>query len=457
MYKGIKVIVVEDEQSQLKMLEGALKSAGYQTEGFSDPKVALRKLKRESFDILITDNKMPGMTGIELIEEALKIDPELCCIIVTAYGSIETAVKAMKLGAYDYLTKPIDLDHLLILVEKGSEKRQLVRENKALKEQLKEKYSIEGIIGNSKKMQEIFSLIYRVAPTEATVLVQGESGTGKELIARAIHLYSLRKDAPFVAINCAAFPETLLESELFGHEKGAFTGASSRRIGRIEAANGGTLFLDEIGEISLSTQVKLLRFLQEREIERLGSNTSKKVDVRIIAATNRDLEKAMKEGLFREDLYWRLNVVSIKLPPLRERKEDLPMLMEYFIKKHNKRNRKNIHAYSKEFYEVLSRYDFPGNVRELENIMESAIVMARGNLLTLSDLPGYLNTDTEGISSPTLKEGETLTERIEKIEKDLILKALEENDYVQTRAAKRLGISERVLRYKMKKYGFKEK
>jgi DNA-binding NtrC family response regulator len=451
--KDIRILVIDDEATQCRMLAETLQREGYEALPFTEPREALARLSREHFDILITDQRMPGMSGMDCIQEARRIDPDLTAIIVTAFGTIETAVKAMQSGAFDFLTKPIDVEHLLVLLAKAEEQRQLIRENRLLREQLQERQALPGMIGQSPPMQEVFSIIQRVAPTQATVLIRGESGTGKELIAQALHSHSARRDRPFVAVHCAALPETLLESELFGHEKGAFTGAIRARDGKFQAAHSGTLFLDEIGEIAPSVQVKLLRFLQEKSFERVGSNRPLQVDVRLVAATHRNLEQAIKDGSFREDLYYRLNVVTIRLPPLRERRRDLAALIDHFLKRYAQENQREIQGYTREFYDTLLRYDFPGNVRELENIVENAVVLSRGSHLGVADLPPALHTVAGGAEASAGAGPEALPDFLARIERDKIVLALEQHDYVQTRAAEALGIHERVLRYKMKKYG----
>ena len=373
--------------------------------------------------------------------------------MMTAYGTVETAVSAMKEGAYDYLTKPIDLDELLLMVQRIEKEVGLDRENRALKEQLREKFKVDFIISTSRRLEEALNLAGRVAQSQATVLILGESGTGKELIARAIHYSSPRADKPFVKVNCATLPENLLESELFGHEKGAFTGAAARRVGRFEQADQGSIFLDEIGDLSPSLQMKLLRVLQEKEFERVGSNQTIKSDVRVIAATNRNLEESIKKGAFREDLYYRLNVVTISLPPLRERKEDIPLLVEHFLEKYNRENKKAVTSLSKEAKDLLLQYDYPGNVRELENFIERAVVLCRGDTLTVQDLPLNLRQSKAEAALGGARGGRNLPEALEEIERQWIVRALERSGGVQTKAAEELGISERVLRYKMKKYG----
>jgi two-component system NtrC family response regulator len=376
-------------------------------------------------------------------------------ILITAYGSIASAVEAMKAGAYDYLTKPIELEELVHLIGRIAERQRLLAEVRELRTQLRDRFRFEGIIGESGKMQEVLSLVARVAPTPATVLIRGESGTGKELIAKAIHYNSPRRDQRFLKVNMAALPETLLESELFGHEKGAFTGATARRIGRFEAAHAGTLLLDEIGDLPAALQVKLMRVLQEREIERVGSHQPIPVDIRILAATNQDLERAVRERRFREDLYYRLNVFPIVLPPLRERRDDLPLLIEFLLKKFATRLGKRIATVSRETMDALLKYDYPGNVRELENILERAIILARHEAIYVEDLPLHLReTAPEAMEAPDTGHA-TLPEVLGAIERQMLLRALERHDGVQTRAAAELGISERVLRYKVHKHGLR--
>jgi two-component system NtrC family response regulator len=371
--------------------------------------------------------------------------------VITAYGTVDTAVAAIKSGAADYLTKPVNLDELLYRIEQVRERRRLLTENRELREALQTHHRIEGIIGEGRRMVEVLSLARRVAPSEATVLIRGESGTGKELIAKAIHYGSPRPSGPMIRVNCAALPETLLESELFGHEKGAFTGAVASRKGRFELADNGSLFLDEIGDLPLPLQAKLLRVLQEREFERVGSSKPIRVNVRILAATHRDLEALVKAGQFREDLYYRLNVVTIVLPPLRERREDIALLMDHFLQLFAKKNHKTIRGFTREARDVLLRYDYPGNVRELENIIERAVVLTRDDVVGRADLP--LSTQTlegeEGkqASLPAVMEG---------LERRMIREALVRSGGVQTRAAEMLGISERALRYKLNKYGLYE-
>jgi two-component system NtrC family response regulator len=448
-----KILIAEDEKTQRDLLEGFLKKEGFSVDPVANGREALQKLEGDFFDIALIDYKMPALDGLQTLREIRRLYPDLPVVMMTAYGTVETAVASMKEGALDYLTKPIDLDELLLILQKVIERSNLIRENKALKAQLQERYTFSNIVYSSPKMEEVMGLVARVAPSQATVLIRGESGTGKELIANAIHHASPRAKMPLVKVNCSAIPETLLESELFGHEKGAFTGAAQKRIGRFEEAEGGTVFLDEIGDLSPSTQVKLLRILQEKEFQRLGSNQTLKTDVRVIAATHQNLEEAMKKGQFREDLYYRLNVISIFLPPLRERKEDISLLIDYFLKKYSEANQKSISDISKEARALLLRYPYPGNVRELENLIERAVVLCRGEVITTQDLPFHLKEEKPEGSWDAARKAKNLPESLEGIERDLIIKALHEHQGVQTRAAESLGISERVLRYKIKKYG----
>jgi DNA-binding NtrC family response regulator len=451
-----RILIAEDEKNQRDLLDGFLKKEGFSVDAVSNGREALQTLGDNFFDIVLLDYKMPELDGLHTLQEVRQRYPELPVVMMTAYGTVETAVASMKEGALDYLTKPIELDELLLILQKVIERSQLIRENKELRARLHERYAFANIVYESPKMEEVMGLVSRVAPSQATVLIRGESGTGKELIANAIHYASARAKKPLVKVSCAAIPETLLESELFGHEKGAFTGATQRRIGRFEEAHEGTLFLDEIGELSPSTQVKLLRILQEKEFQRLGSNMTLKADVRVLAATNRHLEEAMKKGQFREDLYYRLNVISIQLPPLRERKEDIPPLIDYFLKKYAKENQKPVTDISKEARHLLLRHPYPGNVRELENLIERAVVLCRTELITTEDLPFHLREGKSEGAKGVYQKGKGLIDSLEETEKELILKALQQHQGVQTKAAESLGISERVLRYKMKKYALRQ-
>ncbi len=449
----LNILIVEDGRSQREMLRDFLISEGHRVMEAENGETAIKSVLNSHLDLILLDYKMPGMDGLEVLKEVKRINHEIDVVIITAYGTIETAVEAIKVGAIDYITKPIELDELLILVDRVAERRGLIRENELLKQELgKTGVTAEKIIYKSARMVELINMASRVSSSRASILIQGESGTGKELLARLIHQLSPRLHKPIVVVNCGALQENLLESELFGHEKGSYTGASSRRIGRFEEADGGTLFLDEIGELSPSIQVKLLRFLQEREISRLGSNINIAVDVRIISATNRDLETQVKEGSFREDLFYRLKVVAISLPPLRERKEDLPALLDHFMEKFARENGRNIQGMTAEARDLLLKYDYPGNVRELVNIMERAVVIARDNYITVSDLPFKSDSFTE--SSGKRLSG-SLRDSLEELEKHLIGEALTKADDNQSKAAEILGMSERMLRYKLKKYDLK--
>jgi two-component system NtrC family response regulator len=448
----IRILIAEDEKTQRDLLEGFLKKEGFSVEAVSNGKEILQKLQASFFDMALIDYKMPELDGLQTLKEIRRLYPDLPVIMMTAYGTVETAVAAMKEGALDYLTKPIDLDEILLMLQRIIERSNLIRENRELKVKLQERYTFAHIVYGSPKMEEVMGLVARVAPSQATILIRGESGTGKELIANAIHYASPRSGKPWVKVSCAAIPETLLESELFGHEKGAFTGAAQKRIGRFEEADGGSIFLDEIGDLSPSTQVKLLRFLQDKEFQRLGSNTTLKTDVRVITATHRNLEEAIKKEFFREDLYYRLNVISITLPPLKERREDIPLLIDHFLKKYSKENQKPISDISREARTLLLRYPYPGNVRELENLIERAVVLCRGEIITTQDLPFHIKDERSEKPWESHKKEKTLPESLEEIERDSILKALHQHQGVQTKAAESLGISERVLRYKMKKY-----
>ena len=454
MTEKLNILVVEDGQSQREMLRDFLKDEGYPVSEAENGESALKKLREDCFDLVLTDYKMPGMDGMALLQAAKELNPEVDVVVMTAFGTVETAVSAMKAGASDYISKPIDLDELQLLIERISRRRTIVHENKMLRKELRGKrITPAGIIFRSTAMAEVINMAGRVAKSRATVLIRGESGTGKELIARLIHDLSPRSEKPMTVVNCAALSETLLESELFGHEKGAFTGAAGTRLGRFEEADGGTLFLDEIGELTNAVQVKLLRFLQEREFQRVGGNRTFRSDVRVISATNRDLEEGMEGGRFREDLFYRLNVVGVTIPPLRDRREDLAPLMDHFLKRFSSENNRNINGVSSKARDLLMKYDYPGNVRELENILERAVVIARGDTIEIADLP-FSEGDLHLAGKENWSRG-TLKEAMAFLEMEMVQNAMAETGNHQTRAAHILGISERMLRYKLKKYGFK--
>jgi two-component system NtrC family response regulator len=443
------ILVVEDDPLQRRLIKQNLEQEDYTVFDAPSGKGALEVLSLYPIDIAVVDYKLDGETGVEVIQEILKRNPLVTPIIVTAFANIETAVEAMRKGAYDYIVKPIDFEKFLLAVERALERQKLRREVSVLKTSLEEKFSSKNMVVASAGMEEVAGLIAKAAGSDATVLIGGETGTGKDLVAKTIHYSSRRKDGPYLAVNIPSLPETLIEGELFGAEKGAYTGAHERKTGKFEAASGGTLYLDEIGDLPPQVQVKLLRFLQDREFYRLGSPKPLKSDVRIIAATNRDLEKLMKEERFRADLFYRLNVIRIQVPPLRERKEDIPPLVDFFIKKYAAREGKKIAGVSQEAMAALLRYPFPGNIRELENTIERAAVFAEGDYLTLADLPVFLKEKKEAdIVSPDLQ----LTEKVRRLEVQEIKRALLEANGVKSRAARALGITERMLGYKMKIY-----
>lgn len=452
--KKLDILVVEDERSQREMLRDFLRKEGHRIIEAEDGEKAIAEMRMNAVDMAIIDYRMPGLTGLEVLKEARKINPELDVVIVTAFGTIDTAVEAMKAGAADYITKPIELEELLIIIRRIAERQTLVRENEILRQELSAReVRHENIIYRSAPMAELVNLAGRVAKSNATVLIQGESGTGKELFAGLIHSLSPRSHKAMITVNCAALPETLIESELFGHEKGSFTGATQRRIGRFEQADGGTLFLDEIGEVPPSVQVKLLRFIQYGEYQRVGGDRGLKADVRVISATNQDLEGMVRGGRFREDLFFRLNVIALKVPPLRERREDIPVLLKHLVSRYAKQNMKRIEGLSREAMDRLVKYDYPGNVRELENIIERAVVISRGSVISLEDLP--FKEEQASLTSASEEKKGTLREILEALERHLIQEAMESAGSNQTQAAASLGLSERMLRYKLKKYGLK--
>jgi len=442
------ILVVDDEDAQRHVLAGFLRKRGHEVSAAGSVDEALKLAATSSLDLVLTDLRMPAKTGIDLLDGLRKLNPEIPVIVMTAFGTVASAVEAMKRGAADYLTKPVDLDELEVLVNRTLERRALESENRELRRELESRHRLQGLETANRRMAEAINTAARAATSRATILIRGESGTGKELLARAIHLASPRSKGPFVGVNIAALPDTLVESELFGHERGAFTGADREYRGRFETASGGTLLLDEIGDLPKTTQVKLLRVLQEQTFERLGSTRSLRVDVRVIAATNRDLEAMVRAGDFREDLYYRLNVVSIEVPPLRDRREDIPLLIDHFLKRFASESHTGPKTLSREAMDALVKYGYPGNVRELENLVLRAVVLARGAQIQTADLPMHV-TELPSEGQP---EARTFVERVAEFERRLILDALERADGVQTRAARLLGMSERHLRYKLKKY-----
>ncbi len=442
------VLIVEDEKNTREGLARALRRT-CQVLTADSAERALKTLDETTVQVMVSDLRLPGMDGLALVRRALAHGSQPLCILLTAYGSIETAVEAMKAGAYDFLTKPVNLDQLDLVLQRALRSRQLEADNLSLRARLDEKFGLESFIGSTPVMEELFTLIRQVAPSRATVLIQGESGTGKELVAQAIHRLSPRASGPFIAVHCAALPQTLLESELFGHEKGAFTGAAERRRGRFELAEGGTLFLDEISEIEPALQVKLLRVLEERKFERVGGQETLEADIRLLTATNRDLAQLARENKFRQDLFFRLNVVTITLPPLRERVNDIPLLTRAFLKELARENGKTVDDITPEAMHLLLAYSWPGNVRELRNVMERMVVLARGNKLTVRDLPPNLRAAAPGSAAAGERSAATLAEG----ERRMILAALEAQQGNRTRAAGQLGISRRTLHRKLREFG----
>ena len=449
-----RILLVDDDKNTADGLKKILLQDGYDTGCTYTGNEALDLIEAEHFDIVITDMKLPDISGFSIIEKVKKENIDIAVVMITAFSSIQTAIDAMKKGADDYLTKPVNIEELELILKKILERRRLILQNKELKQKLKDKYNFSGIIGNTPEIQLIFKTITEIAPTAATVLIYGDTGTGKELIANAIHYSSDRKDKPFVALHCASLSEGVLESELFGHEKGAFTGAISQRRGRFELANGGSLFLDEVGEMNSHVQIKLLRVLETGKFERVGGEKTFESDVRIIAATNRDLEKEIKEGRFREDLYYRLNVINLKLPLLRERKEDIGLLIDNFLVKYSKKNKKDIKGITPQSAKLLDNYDWPGNIRELENAIERAVVMARNEYIEPSDLPSNINVNTKKSRKETFRipSGATMKE----IEKKVIIETLQTTNGSKSKAAKILGISTRKIEYKIKEWSMDE-
>ncbi len=445
-----RVLIVDDEANARNALAELLDDAGYSVSTAADGRTALLQLGQVDPDVVLTDLKMPGMDGLSLIERGRPMSPHTTFIVMTAFATIDTAVKAIKLGAESYLTKPLELDAVMALVDRALDRTRLSREAAQLRERFDERFQLGNILGEHPSMQRLMKNIAQVARSRATVLIHGETGTGKELIAAAIHQNSKRKDKPFIKLNCASLSETLLESELFGHERGSFTGAMTRREGRFKQADGGTLFLDEVSEIPVSVQIKLLRFLQERELERVGGNETLKVDVRVVAATNRNLKQRVDEGKFREDLYYRLKVVQLDVPPLRVRRSDIPLLAHAFLRKYAGENDRPVQGLSEEALQHLMIYPWPGNVRELENAIERAVVMCENELIQREDLPTSAHGDLQNGSVMALIPGITMSE----LERVAILRTLDAVDGSTARAAEILGISQRKIQYRVKEWGY---
>ncbi len=455
--KNLTLLIIDDEQSQLESLQSFLKRRNYTVFTASNGLEGINIIENNYIDVVLTDFRMPELDGLGVLKKSKEINPELDVVIITAFGSVDDAVEIMKSGAYDYLSKPIDLDELENLLFRIKEKRLLTEENKKLKEQLKDKFGLEGIITRSPLMEDVINTAARVADSKATVLILGESGTGKELMAKAIHFSGNRNSKPFITVNVASLSENLIESELFGHEKGAFTGAISTRFGRFEEANNGTLFIDEVGDIPLQTQVKLLRAIQFGEIQRIGSNIPQTVNVRIVAATHRNLEEMIKNGQFREDLYYRLNVISLKMPPLRNRKEDIPLLVDYFIKKYSEIDQKEVKGITSQAMDKLIKFGYPGNIRELENLIERAVILSRYEYIDINDLPNNLGVITEsGLLDPGNLKDE-YEAKMKAFETEMIKEALKQSNGNQSAAARLLNISERHLRSRLERLGLKNK
>lgn len=453
MKKENTILVVDDDQAHRTMLRTLLSGWGYKIVEADDGQVAIEKVHEQAFDMILMDIRMLKVSGLEALDGIKTYNPAIPVIIMTAYSSVETAVEALKKGAYDYLTKPLDFDVLRLTMERAMDHSQLKEENRLLRETLGSHFDRKNIIGRSTAMVKLLETVAQVAPSEATVLITGDSGTGKELIAGAIHFNSPRKDGSFVKVNCAAITETLLESELFGHEKGAFTGAHRLKEGRFRQADGGSIFLDEVSEMSLGMQVKLLRALQEREITRVGGEEVIKVDVRVIAATNKDLIQEIESERFREDLYYRLNVVTLNVPPLKERKEDIPLLAQHFLSTFAEKNRKQIKGFTPQAMDQLLNYDWPGNVRELMNAVERAVVLSRSEYLDEQDLPLVIKDALPDEEKSPSRYAVTEDLPLEDVEKATILKTLESTDGNKSEAARRLGITRKTLHKKLKKYG----
>ena len=453
------ILIVDDEKNYPLILSSVLEDEGFETLTANSGQAALEILKSSDVDLVLTDMKMPVMNGIQLLEKIKDKDPDLPVIMMTAHGTVEKAVEAMQKGAYNYVLKPFDNERLILFVNKANAMYRVIKENRRLRHDIESRYSFENIIGKSKKMQDVFEMIQKVAPVTANVLIEGKSGTGKELVAKAIHFNSPRHDKPFIAVSCSALAENLLESELFGHEKGAFTGAASMHKGRFEVADSGTLFLDEIGELSQNLQVKLLRVLQDKIVERVGGSRPISVNIRLIVATNKTLKEEVRQGRFREDLFYRINVIHISLPPLRERQEDIRLLVDHFIEKYTneRKSAPPITGVEQEVDRLLIEYSWPGNVRELENVIERAMILCTGNTISTNDLPKDFKeniNDTKFLDG--IPEGAKLDETIALIEKKMIKRALNLTNHVQSNAADLLGIGKSGLNKKIKKYGLSD-
>ncbi len=453
----LSILLIDDEESILISLKSFLQRRGHTIYTANNGAKGIEIINENVIDLVLTDYRMPEKNGLEVLEETKQINPNIDVVIITAFGNIDDAVGIMKSGAYDYLTKPIDLDELENMIKRISEKRLLKSENKILKEQLQEKFKINSVISQSREMENVLNIVGRVANSKATVMIRGESGSGKEVIAKAIHYASNRKEKPFVAVNVASLSENLMESELFGHEKGAFTGAINQRKGRFEEANGGTLFIDEVGDIPVSMQVKLLRAVQFSEIQRLGSSSSIKVNVRILAATHRNLEEMIENKEFREDLYYRLNVVSVRLPSLRERRGDIPLLIEHFIKKFSTLNEKEVSGINLDALDKLMKYNYPGNVRELENIIEHSVVFSRDENIALEDLPLQVEASSDKLIIDPRNLDNEYDEKMKTFESEMIKEALKRTEGNQSAAARILNIAERHLRSRLERLGMKKK
>jgi DNA-binding NtrC family response regulator len=450
-----RILVVDDERGQREILNTILKKEGYHVVDVPGAREALETMGKEEFDIILTDLKMQGVSGMELLEAVLDDNPNQCVVMMTAHGTIDSAVEAMKKGAFDYLEKPLEKENLLLVLRRAFERVTLIRENRMLQKRLEETHSIPDIIGSHPKMKEVFRVIHKISATNSTILIYGESGTGKELVARAVHDGSRRKDNPFFAINCAAIPESLMESELFGHEKGSFTGAEKRELGIFEAADGGTVFLDEIGELNTAMQAKLLRAIQEKEIRRVGGKVNIPIDVRIVSATNKDLEIEIKKGSFREDLFYRLNVIRINLPPLRERGSDIATLADFFVRKYGVQAPSPVKGISKPALKLLMNYPWPGNVRQLESVIERGVLMTESEYIQPEDLPSEIRGETvPGTNLPFLFPPEGIS--FEELERDLIVKAMERADWVIGKAAPLLGMTYKTLQYRLEKFGIEK-